>query len=790
MRSLGSTFGAVVLAAVLLVLGGCSQVIQNPTPSLKSLSPSSAPAQGASFTLQVSGSDFVFGATIVWNGSPLSTIFVNDGTLTALVNPVFLSIPGTAAIEVLNPAPGGGYSNSVNFTVSPVTSPVPTITTMQPSAAQAGSSSIGITLTGTQFVPTSVVTWDGNNLPTTFIDSTKIQGSVPTTYLQSPGTVQVAVINPSPGGGLSNAMTFSINNPLPSVTSISPTTAIASGGQFTVTVQGSGFTCANIVTTTSTVNGVTTTSSSCTTAASEVQWNGTALSTTYDLTSKALIATVSTAQLAEAGTAFVTVFNPAPGGGVSAPAFFQVIPGQNGEGLPALIDASSDGAQADSGIGNLGQSGPVIAGGGRFIAFSSISQNLETNLANAVANVFVRDTCLGISSGCTPQTVLASIANNGQPTNADSLEPSLSSDGRFVAFSSKATNLVNGVSGGNQQVYLHDTCLTAGSGCNPTTTLISLGADGASPGNGASSQPSMSPDGQFVTFVSTATNLVSQATTGAPEVYLRTTCFNATTTCVPTTYLVTIAADGVTPADGSSSNPVVASGGRYVAFASTATNLVSIPSSASSQLYWRDTCIGAPTGCTPSTSLVSIASDGVGPGNGASVSPSLTSDGRYVVFSSRATNLIGAGFISGTPQQVYERDMCAGAAGCTPTTSLISVASDGTSPANAVAEHAQTDQSGRYVVFSSTATNLTSAKTNGFEQVYGRDTCIGTTGCTPKTALISVAGDGTTIGNGDSLYPSITTQARFATFLSFANNLVVNDTTPNLEDIFLAVTPF
>jgi hypothetical protein len=788
-KTAGGALRAAFLMAVILVSAACSQTINYPVPSVSSLSPNNAPANGAAFTLTVKGGNFVFGGYVTWNGAPQSTLFVNGSELQAKIAPSFISAPGTAKVVVVNPPPGGGPSNSVNFTINPVTSPVPTITSLQPTGTAVGGNGLSLTVKGANFVSNSVVTWNGQNLSTSFVNANQIYGAVSNTLLQTPGTVQIAVLNPPPGGGSSLSVPFNVNNPPPTISSISPTTSIANAASFTITVNGTGFTCAQYSTSTLPGGGTT---STCATPATSIAWDGTLLATSY-VSSSQLTATVNAPQLAQAGTAFVTAVNPAPGGGTSANAYFQVIPGPNGEGLPSLVDVSSTGDQAENGIGNLGLSGPVIGGGGRFIAFSSISQNLVTNLANGVANVFVRDTCLGISSGCTPQTVLASLANNSQPPNADCLQPSISSDGRYVVYTSKATNLVSNVatSGATNEIYLSDTCLGATSGCTPSTTLVSVGLDGVSPANGSSTEPYISPDGQYVVFVSSATNLTSQATTGATEVYERSTCLYAVTACTQTTTLVSLAPDGSTPADGASATPVVASGGRYVAFQSTATNLVSIPSSGTQQLYWTDLCTGVSSGCTPSTSLVSVASDGSSPGNGPSVQPGLSADGRYVVFGSQSTNLIGAGLVSGTPQQVYERDMCAGASGCTPSTSLLSLATDGSSPGNALSEHPVADQSGRYVLFGSKASNLVSAQTNGFEQIFARDTCTGATSpCTPRTALISVAADGTTIGNGDSLYPAITTQAGFAAFLSFSNNLVNDDTTPSLEDIFLAVTTF
>ncbi|HEV2386378.1 MAG TPA: hypothetical protein VGS20_03890 [Candidatus Acidoferrales bacterium] len=782
MRSVGPAVGGVVLAAMMAALAGCSQYIQYPVPAISAISPASAVAGGATFTLTVAGKNFVFGTSVQWNGIPLATFFINGGELQATIDQSLLSTPGTVPVVVVNPSPGGGNSNTFNFTIKPSPTNIPTITSIQPTGTQVGGSGFTLTVNGTKFATTSVVTWNGENLTTTFVNSGQIQGSVQPTDIQLSGIINVAVLNPVPGGGLSNAVQFSVNNPQPTISSISPTQATANGPAFALTVNGRGFVCQ--VLSTNTTTGVQT----CTQSNSVVNWNGSPRGTTWNSSSQ-LVATITQADLGAAGTSFVTVTNPSPGGGTSAPALYQVIPGPNGEGLPSLVDVSSSGAQASAGIGNPGKSGPVI-GGGRFIAFSSISQNLVANLANAVANVFVRDTCLGISQGCTPQTVLGSVGNNAQPPNGDCLEPSISSDGRFVVYTSASTNLVTGAGTGANEIYLSDTCLGTTGSCAPSTSLISVAPDGVTPANGASSQPSISPDGQYVAFVSTATNLAGTTTTGTPEIYLRSTCLNAAAGCSPATRLASVAADGITPADGASSAPAVSSGGRFVAFSSTATNLVSIPSAGTQQLYWRDTCIGAAS-CNPATSLVSVGSDGSSPGNGPSGPAALTSDGRFVAFSSQATNLLAAALAPGTPQQVYERDMCAGAsAACTRATALVSLASDGISPANSVAEFPQVDQSGRFILFASAASNLVSTTTNGFEQIFGRDTCAGAAGCTARTALISVAADGKTLGNGNSLYPAITTQAHFATFLSFANNIVGDDTTPTIEDIFLAITTF
>jgi Tol biopolymer transport system component len=787
-----------LLAVAALAGTGCSTTISNPVPAISSISPTHVQAGSAAFTLIVRGTNFVFGATVTWNGSSRQALFVSDGELDVSIGPSDIAAPGTVTIQVINPPPGGGGSNTVTLTIDPQPSNVPSITSIQPSGALVGSGGLTLTVSGRNFTPGSIVTWNGGNRTTTYVSSTQLTATIGSDDLQTPGVAQIAVLNPAPGGGLSNTVLFSINNPPPVVTSLSPNTALANSGGFTLTVNGTGFTCAQFSTSSSSGgsgsgsgSGGTGSSSStptCTQSASTVLWNGSPRTTTW-VSSSQLSATIASSDLGAAGTVLVTVNNPSPGGGTSAPAIFQVIPGAAGEGLPMLADLSASGVQANAGIGHPGRSGPAIAGGGRFVAFSSVSQNLVPNLGNLVANVFVRDTCLGIASGCTPTTVLASVGNDGQPPDADCLEPSISSDGRFVVFTSAADNLVSGVSGGVPQIYLRDTCLGVTTACTPTTTLLSVAPDGVTPGNGPSGQPRLSPDGQFVVFVSSATNLVNGTSPTVPQIYLRNTCAGNLSGCTPATVLVSVATDGVSPANAASAAPSVASGGRYVAFASAATNLVSSPTGGVSQVFWRDLCTGA-TGCTPQTQLASVAADGITAGNGPSTEPALSADGRFVIFSSQATNLLAAPLPSGTPQQIYQRDFCVGASGCVPSTRLVSVAADGSSPANATAEHPQTDQSGRYVVFASTATNLVALPTGGVEQIFGRDTCATATGCTPRTALLSVAADGQTVGNAASSYPAITTQAHFTAFVTLANNLVSNDATPSLDDIILAVTTF
>jgi trimeric autotransporter adhesin len=765
---------------------GCSNTLSNPAPSLGSISPTSATAGAPGFTLTVKGGNFVFGSTVLWNGSTRVTTFISRSQLQAIIPPTDVQVPGIAKVQVVTGGPGGGKTASASFTIDPQTSSVPTITSLSPQSALAGGQQFSLLINGTNFALNSIATWNGSNLATglSVLSNTQLQATVPAGFIVVAGTAQVGVLNPAPGGGLSNLAPFTIKNPLPSISSVAPASTQAGGATFSLTVNGSGFACA-VTSTTTNKDGTTTTT--CTTSASVINWNGSAQTTTFVNTSQ-LTASIDASLIASAQTAQVTVTNPPPGGGTSQPAVFNVLPSPSGGGLPELADISTAGIQASNGIGNPGRSGPVVTGGGRFIAFSSVSQNLVSGLTDNVANVFLHDACTGVT-GCTPSTALASVATNGALSDADSLDPAVSADGRFVVFDSAATTLVPGVTSGVAQIYLRDTC-TGAIGCTPSTTLVSVAPDGATAGDGPSSQPFVSPDGQFVIFASAATNLVSGVTipAGAREIYLRTTCAGAASGCTPATTLVSVAPDGATPADGLSSEPVVVAGGRFVAFASTATNLVTVASGGIAQVYWRDTCTGA-SGCTPATMLVSVAPGGAAAGNAASSAPALGADGRFVAFASAATNLVSPNLPSGTAAQIFERDTCTGASGCTPATALVSVASDGSSPADAAAVDPAMDSTGRFVAFSSAASNIATAANSGQAQIFVRDTCAEASGCTPATALISQSASGD-LGNASSSSPAVDAAGHFAAFVSFASNLVGNDVTPALDDVFLAVTTF
>ncbi|GIW01933.1 IPT/TIG domain-containing protein [Roseiflexus sp.] len=292
--------------------GTATFTITNPTPTITSLSPSTTVAGGSGFTLTITGTNFVNGSVVRWNGSDRTTTFVSSAQLTATIPASDIATAGTASVTVVNPAPGGGESGAATFTII---NPTPAISSLSPSTAVAGSSGFTLTITGTNFVNGSVVRWNGNPRTTTFVSGAQLTATIPASDIATAGTASVTVVNPAPGGGESGTATFTITNPTPTITSLSPSTTVAGGSGFTLTITGTNF-----------VNG------------SVVRWNGSDRTTTF-VSGAQLTATILAADIATAGTASVTVVNPAPGGGTSNAAQFTI---QASNPTPTISSISPD----------------------------------------------------------------------------------------------------------------------------------------------------------------------------------------------------------------------------------------------------------------------------------------------------------------------------------------------------------------------------------------------------------------------------------------------------------------
>jgi 6-phosphogluconolactonase (cycloisomerase 2 family) len=189
--------------------GGTSQSLNHPipTPTIATVSPNSAVAGGAPFTLTIFGTNFVAASTVNFGGAAPATTFVTANQLTAAIPTAAIGSGRTAAVTVTNPGPGGGTSNAVNFTIS-TTSPVPTINSLFPSCAPFAGQDFTLSVDGLNFLASSVVRWNGSDRPTFF--NPGLVAQIPASDIAAAGTAKVTVFNPAPGGGSSNTLTFTI----------------------------------------------------------------------------------------------------------------------------------------------------------------------------------------------------------------------------------------------------------------------------------------------------------------------------------------------------------------------------------------------------------------------------------------------------------------------------------------------------------------------------------------------------------------------------------------------------
>jgi Tol biopolymer transport system component len=283
--------------------------------------------------------------------------------------------------------------------------------------------------------------------------------------------------------------------------------------------------------------------------------------------------------------------------------------------------------------------------------------------------------------------------------NGNSYYPSISADGRYVAFESDATNLVTGDTNSAGDIFMRDRR-------NGTTTRISQSYAGGQ-GNGNSHNPSVSSDGRFVAFESDATNFVAGDTNGKHDIFVRDRQKGITT-------LVSKSSAGVV-GNGDSAHPSISADGRYVAYDSQATNLVAGDVNGKDDIFVRDRQKGT-------TTRVSKSSAGVA-GNEGSDYPSISADGRYVAFMSYSSNLV-AGDTNGA-YDIFVRDRQEG------TTTRVSKSSAGMG-GNSDSTYPSLSAGGRYVAFESDATNLVTGDTNGYRDIFVRDRQTGTTGLVSK----------------------------------------------------------
>ena len=399
------------------------------------------------------------------------------------------------------------------------------------------------------------------------------------------------------------------------------------------------------------------------------------------------------------------------------------------------VSVASNGDEADG-----PSSTAAVSADGRFVAFQSYATNLVPNDTNGTYDIFVHDRKTG-------RTRRISVSSSGAQGAAPSYYPSISADGRFVAFQSYATTLVPGDTNGFADIFVHDRK-------TGTTRRVSLRSNG-NEATDESNTPKISADGRFVAFQSYAPNLVSGDTNDHPDVFVRDRATGRTTR-------VSVSSAG-RQGNGESGHLSISADGRLVAFESGSSNLVGFDMNAAYDVFVHDRQTGK-------TRRVSVSSAGT-EGDGGSYWPALSDDGRFVAFYADAPNLV-KGDTNSFPD-VFVHDLVTGK------TSRVSVRSSGTQ-ANEGSYDPWISGNGRFVGFSAEASNLVGGDTNNASDVFVRDRA------TSKTRRESVDSAGVE-SNGDSFGPIISADGRFIVFESYGSNLVPDDNI--FSDVFVRGLP-
>jgi Tol biopolymer transport system component len=458
----------------------------------------------------------------------------------------------------------------------------------------------------------------------------------------------------------------------------------------------------------------------------------------------------------------------------------------------------------------IGAYHPILKPDGSAVAFESASGELVENDLNDQSDLFLRDLASQVT-----QLVSARAPGLSSQTAAGFHRPNFSGTERSVVFSSHSPALVPGDQDEFQDVYVHDLWTRS-------NILVSVSADGVTAGNGHSRFPAMSGDGRFVAFLSEATNLAGATSMGIFRRDLELGTMNVLTNStnfsvirinetgsrvifgVPrmipfdphifwwdvhsnTTYHVTLNASGNAPGGGQTYSPILSRSGRWVAFSSTMSLLPNVFGSASTPLvYLRDLD-------ARQTFLLSKNPDGA-PFTTWTEPDAISGDERLVAFSKRfaspasiyvhdiaaQTNLLvctdcSSPAFDGTGSKLVYASRQSGVQQivlhqlATDATSLVSVGQNGFTPGNGDSSRPVITRDGRYVVYTSHASNLVPNDSNQRPDIFVRDTLLGV------TTLVSMNKDGTGSGAGASLKPVLASDGRTVFFYSYAPDLIEAD---------------
>jgi len=409
-----------------------------------------------------------------------------------------------------------------------------------------------------------------------------------------------------------------------------------------------------------------------------------------------------------------------------------------GQAVNRVSDATA-GLQTTGGHSNRAR----ISADGRFIAFDSYATNFVPGDTRPIIRVFVHNRSTGTTK------FVSGAMGGSHPDDNNSVTAALSADGRYIVFASGVTNLVPGDTNQQTDIFVYDRL-------TEETKRVNVASDGAQAFGGPSASPSISADGRFVAFASSAVNLVPGDTNGLKDIFVHDRQTGATTR-------VSVATGGGQPAGGGSDHSAISADGRFIAFDSDATDLVPDDTNGFADIFVHDRVTGT-------TQRVSVDTGGAQAVGGDSRHPAISADGRFVAFHSEATNL-GPGDTNEFAD-IFVHDRVAG------TTQRVSVDTGGGQAIGGHSFFPSISADGRYVAFQSDATNLVPNDTNGKRDIFVHDRQTG------ATTRVSVAtGGGQALGGG-AARPSISADGRYVAFESGATNLVPDDTN-DLTDIFV-----
>lgn len=356
-------------------------ISEQTAPTIARLAPASLMAGGAAFQLIVTGTNFASGATVLWNGSALPTVFDSATQLTAQVTAAQIATVASVPVAVSNDAAAGGTSNVSNFTIS-ATPPAPTLTSLSPSSIPANNGTVQLTLMGTNFTPTTEVLYNGSEIPATYVSSTQITVSFYGYFSQSGSTVGIAAVDPASGNVDSNFLQLMITPAIPVTTSVTPATLPADQGATTITVSGQYFSSTSVI-----------------------YFNGSARPTTLN-NSGQLVGQLTALDVSTAGTETITVEDSLSGNVASNPVSLVIQP------LPTLALTSLFPATVPAGngaftltvVGNGFSTNSAIAWNGTALTTTHVS--VTTLQASVSANLVA-------SIGTAPITVVNPVSEGG-----------------------------------------------------------------------------------------------------------------------------------------------------------------------------------------------------------------------------------------------------------------------------------------------------------------------------------------------------------------------------------------